>query len=127
MCTAITYKTRDHYFGRNLDLELSYGEEIVITPRNYPINFLHEQEKKKHLAIIGMGIIVDKYPLYFDATNEAGLSMAGLNFPGNAYYEEFSIGKKNIASFELKTRYCSAHSRWNVVFAIKFRYFSATA
>ena len=101
MCTAITYKTRDSYFGRNLDLELSYGEEIVITPRNYPINFLHEQEKKKHLAIIGMGIIVDKYPLYFDATNEAGLSMAGLNFPGNAYYEEFSIGKKNIASFEL--------------------------
>ena len=30
MCTAINYVTRDHYFGRNLDLEMSYGEKITI-------------------------------------------------------------------------------------------------
>lgn len=100
MCTAITYKTRDHYFGRNLDLELSYGEKIVITPRNYPLRFVYEEEIKKHPAIIGMGIVVNEYPLYFDATNEAGLSMAGLNFPGNAYYGEICAEKNNIASYE---------------------------
>ena len=32
MCTAITYYTKDHYFGRNLDLEFSYHEEIVVAP-----------------------------------------------------------------------------------------------
>ena len=100
MCTAITYKTKDHYFGRNLDLELSYGEKVVITPRNYPFSFVHEPGIKIHPAIIGMGIIVDGYPLYFDATNENGLSMAGLNFPGNADYKEFNEGKNNIASYE---------------------------
>ena len=36
MCTAATYKTKDFYFGRTLDYEFSYGEEIVIMPRNYP-------------------------------------------------------------------------------------------
>ncbi|HAP7027953.1 TPA: linear amide C-N hydrolase, partial [Enterococcus faecium] len=26
MCTAITYATKDHYFGRNFDYEMSYNE-----------------------------------------------------------------------------------------------------
>ena len=95
MCTAITYKTKDHYFGRNLDLEFSYGERIVITPRNYPFTFTGG-----HYGIIGMGLIVEGYPLYFDATNEVGLSMAGLNFPGNACYKDYCCGMKNIASYE---------------------------
>ena len=41
MCTAATYKTRDFYFGRTLDYEFSYGDEITITPRNYPFHFRH--------------------------------------------------------------------------------------
>ena len=41
MCTAISYKTKDHYFGRTLDLEYSNNEEIVITPRNHPLSFRH--------------------------------------------------------------------------------------
>ena len=28
MCTAATYKTKNFYFGRTLDYECSYGEEI---------------------------------------------------------------------------------------------------
>ena len=39
MCTAATYRTRDFYFGRTLDYESSYGEEVTITPRNYPFRF----------------------------------------------------------------------------------------
>ena len=39
MCTAATYKTKDFYFGRTLDYEFSYGEEVVITPRNEPCPF----------------------------------------------------------------------------------------
>ena len=39
MCTAATYLTKDFYMGRTLDYEFSYGEEIAVMPRNYPIHF----------------------------------------------------------------------------------------
>ncbi|MBE6701652.1 MAG: choloylglycine hydrolase family protein [Ruminococcaceae bacterium] len=100
MCTAITYKTEDHYFGRNLDLERSYGEKVTITPRNFPLNFRCIERMDSHKAIIGMASIVNEYPLYFEGTNEAGLSMAGLNFPNNANYHPYIEGKNNITPFE---------------------------
>ena len=52
MCTAATYKTKDFYFGRTLDYECSYGEQIVITPRNYAFNFRHVGDMKNHYAIM---------------------------------------------------------------------------
>lgn len=84
MCTAVTYKTRDFYFGRTLDYEISYNEMITVTPRNFHIKFTKVNEMKNHYAMIGMATVVNGYPLYYDATNEEGLSMAGLNFPDNA-------------------------------------------
>ena len=101
MCTAISYKTKNHYFGRNLDLEYSYNETVTITPRNYPFNFRKMGMPEQHLAIIGMAYICDGYPLYYDGTNEKGLSMAGLNFPDNADYKPYRYQKDNIAPFEL--------------------------
>ena len=53
MCTAATYRTKDFYFGRTLDYECNYGEEVTITPRNYPFAFRHMGEMKTHYAIIG--------------------------------------------------------------------------
>lgn len=101
MCTAITYHTKDHYFGRNLDLEYSYEEQVVVTPRNYVFSFRKAGTMKSHYAMIGMAYVQKGYPLYYEATNEKGLSMAGLNFPENAYYEEVLPGKDSVASFEL--------------------------
>lgn len=101
MCTAISYHADSHYFGRNLDLEYSYGEKIVITPRCYPLQFRKMPSVEKHFAMIGMAIIADAYPLYYDATNEKGLSMSGLNFPGNAHYNPVISGLNNISPFEL--------------------------
>lgn len=80
MCTAATYKTKDFYMGRTLDYEFSYGDEITVTPRNYPFHFRHMEELENHYAIIGMAHVADDYPLYYDAVNEKGLGMAGLNF-----------------------------------------------
>ncbi len=100
MCTAVTYKTKDHYFGRNLDLEYSYNEAVTITPRKYELPFRKMGIIKEHYAIIGMAYIVDDYPLYYDATNEKGLSMAGLNFSGNAVYRLCIVGQDNVSSFE---------------------------
>ena len=53
MCTAATYKTNDFYFGRTLDYESSYGEEIVIMPRNFPLNFVNMGRIATHYAVIG--------------------------------------------------------------------------
>lgn len=100
MCTAATYKTKDFYFGRTLDYEFSYGEKITVTPRNYILSFRHMGNIESHYAMIGMAHIADNYPLYYDAVNEKGLAMAGLNFVGNACYSEVIPGKENIAQFE---------------------------
>ena len=101
MCTAATYHTKDHYFGRTLDYEVSYGEEVVVTPRNYPFRFRHMGSLSSHYAIIGMATVAGGCPLYYDAVNEKGLGIAGLNFPGNADYKPLAEGKDNVATFEL--------------------------
>ena len=100
MCTAISVKVKDHYFGRNLDYEHEFGEKITITPRNYCFSFRNGEKLKNHYAVIGMALPYDNYPLYFDACNEKGLCMAGLNFPENAHYTQTAHNKYNIASFE---------------------------
>ncbi|WP_127752633.1 choloylglycine hydrolase [Devosia sp. 1566] len=100
MCTGANYTTKDHYFGRNLDLEFSYNETVTVTPRNFPFEFRRMPRLDTHHAIIGMATISDGYPLYYDATNEKGLSMAGLNFPGNADYKPEAPGQTNITPFE---------------------------
>ncbi len=102
MCTSIALKTNDFYFGRNLDLEYQFGERVVITPRNFPFRFRRTAEIKKHFAIIGMATVAKGYPLYAEAANEKGLCIAGLNFPGSAYYSEEEVPDRiNISPFEL--------------------------
>ena len=44
--------------------------------------------------------VEEGYPLYYDAANEAGLCMAGLNFAGFAQYGASEKGKDNVACFE---------------------------
>lgn len=100
MCTAATYKTKDFYFGRTLDYDISYGEEIVVTPRNYGFHFTRMGKMESHYAMIGMAHVAKGYPLYYDAVNEKGLGMAGLNFVGNAYYRKSEQEKENVATFE---------------------------
>lgn len=101
MCTAATYTTKDFYFGRTLDYDCSYGEEVTVTPRKYPFSFRCMGTMEKHYAIIGMAWVAEDYPLYYDGINEKGLGMAGLNFVGNADYKETVQGKDNVAQFEL--------------------------
>ena len=100
MCTAVSYRSNDSYFGRNLDLDRGFGESVVITPRNFEISMRCQKPIQSHYAMIGMAAVVDGFPLYYEATNEKGLSMAGLNFPENAVYYSFTKEKDNVAPFE---------------------------
>ncbi|WP_251546148.1 choloylglycine hydrolase [Limosilactobacillus caecicola] len=102
MCTALNFAVdNNHYFGRNLDLELSYGQKIVITPQNYSFDFKDVKTLDHHYALVGIAAVMNNYPLYFDAANDQGLAMGGLNYPDNAHYTEVAAGKDNVTSFEL--------------------------
>lgn len=101
MCTAVSFSTKDHYFGRTLDHTCSYGEEIIVTPRNFPLEFRHGAALRTHYAIVGMAYAAEGYPLYYDGVNEKGLGMAGLNFVGYARYGRPVQGRDNVAQFEM--------------------------
>lgn len=80
MCTGLSMTGSKHYFGRNLDLEYDFGQQVVITPRGYRITLSQEKPMDTHYAIVGMASVQNDYPLYADAINEKGLGMAGLHF-----------------------------------------------
>jgi len=101
MCTAVSYRKNGFYFGRTLDYHCSFGEEVVIVPRNMPLPFRAQKSIERHYAIIGMAHVENGYPLFYDGVNERGLAMAGLNFVGYAHYGPYRQGKNNIAHFEL--------------------------
>ena len=93
MCTAVTYQAAAFYMGRTLDYDCSFGEEVVITPRKFPLPGAY--------AVIGMAHAAEGFPLYYDAVNEKGLGMAGLNFVGNAKYRQPEDGRCNIPQYAL--------------------------
>lgn len=101
MCTAIYLNKGGVYFGRTLDYDFSYGEEVVITPRNFPFDFKSGGLTNNHFAFIGTAMVLNDYPLYYDAMNEKGVYIAGLNFVGNACYAKGGKGEKEIAQYEL--------------------------
>ena len=101
MCTSIALTTSRTYTGRNLDLEYAFGEKVVITPRNFKLKFHKMPTLETHQAIIGMASVAEDYPLYAEGVNEAGVYMAGLNFPGNAYYPPDRGTGEALAPYEL--------------------------
>ncbi len=103
MCTAISFHAKEHYFGRTLDLEYSYQEQVIITPRKYPLHFRGEPTLLDHHAFIGIATLAKEIALYYDGTNEYGLSIAALNFPGNACYHTAKDGCRNITHFEFNS------------------------
>ena len=101
MCTAVTYQTEHFYFGRTLDYDVRYGEAVVFTPRLFPLPYRHLPASTEHFAMLGMAHVAEGYPLYYDAVNEHGLAMAGLNFVGFAACGKPQGSKDNVAVFEL--------------------------
>lgn len=100
MCTTVAKTLRGLYFGRNMDIEYSFGERLIFVPRC----FVLDNKKEKlcdHFAFMGMGTVIDGYPMLAEGVNEFGLCMAGLNFKGNAVYYREEKDKINLAPYEL--------------------------
>ncbi len=96
MCTAININKGLHLFGRTLDFERSFGQEVVSTPRN----FKHGDFTSPY-SIIGVATVADEAVLFFDGMNEMGLCGAALNFPDYAVYHPEREGMTNLASYQL--------------------------
>ncbi len=94
MCTAMHIHG---CFGRTLDLEHTYAEQVVLTPRDFTLGWRHLPPMERHYAMLGMATAAEGFPLYYDAINEHGLAMAGLNFPHSGVYSP----EGEVASFEL--------------------------
>lgn len=103
MCLALTFNYKDQfYFGRNLDLDYHFGELPIVVPRRHVINFKFLPNITLDTALIGIGTVVDGYPLYAEAMNESGLCIAGLNYFPNAYYfPNTTKDNTNLAPYEL--------------------------
>ena len=101
MCTAIFDNKHGAFFGRTLDLEISYGEKIIRASRGDALSFIHEGELLCKHSILGMAYDAGSNPLFFDAVNDMGLSAAALNFPHFASYYDKRDGAVNLASFEV--------------------------
>lgn len=104
MCTAVSCRQGSHLFGRTLDYEHSFGECIVVTPRNFPLGFRHLPTLTQHYAICGMARVQENYPLYFDGFNEKGLAAAGLNFTQSTVYGIPDSSRESLAQFEVLPR-----------------------
>lgn len=104
MCTALRFTDDENnlFFGRNLDVGQDYGEKVMVTARNYPLHYQFLDDTVTRKAVIGMGIMINDYPSYFDCYNEDGLGIAGLNFPHFAQFSNEPVeGKINLASYEI--------------------------
>ena len=104
MCTALTLKTNDgyHLFGRNMDLEYTFGQAVVLMPRNFKYeDKISGETKSTKYAVMGMASLNGKHPLFADAFNEKGLACAGLNFPAAYWQKEVIEGKDNIPPYDL--------------------------
>lgn len=53
---------RIFYFGRTFDYEFNYGEEVTVTPRNYPFPLRHQNALTEHYAMIGIAHMAGDYP-----------------------------------------------------------------
>ena len=101
MCTAISFHSSPFLFGRNLDLDRRYDESIVCLGRRFAFPYRYSTAREGGFAIFGTATVNCGIPMFYDAVNEAGLYMAGLNFPKSAGYGTLSDEKSNLLIHEL--------------------------
>lgn len=114
MCTAIRFASEEGgvWFGRNLDWDVSYGEQVMAVPAGYEVPWRFLASRASEHAVIGMAVPGPSgCPLFFDCANDAGLCVAGLNFPESARYEPAPVpGRVSVASSELMLWVCALHA-----------------
>ena len=113
MCTAVRFNGSDGnmFLGRNLDWNHGYGEKVRVVPKGHDVAYRYVDDAPTAHAIVGMCVAMDGYPMFFDCGNDAGLAVAGLNFPGFAEYADAPVeGKSNVCAYEFPLWVCAHFS-----------------
>ena len=103
MCTGVRFNGAEGgmYFGRNLDWSCGYGEKPRVMPKGFPVRYQFMDDTPAAHAAVGMCVDYQNYPMFFDCGNDAGLAVAGLNFPGYAAYADAPAeGRTNVCAYE---------------------------
>lgn len=106
MCTAVRFTDTAGrmFWGRNYDWNVTYGEKPVVMPKGFTVKSHFGDDYEAAHAAIGMAVEYNGYPLFFNAGNDAGLAVGGLNFAGYAQFAPGPVqGKTNIAAYEVPT------------------------
>lgn len=77
MCTAVAYQNGALYFGRNLDYEVTYGEQVTILPRHFPLHLRCGPVLRQHYAMIGMAHVRDSYRCIMTAAMRWACALRG--------------------------------------------------
>ncbi|MDO5721128.1 MAG: linear amide C-N hydrolase [Actinomycetaceae bacterium] len=105
MCTTFCYRpqaVKGAYFGRSMDIDCSFGEHLVVSPRAAKRSYKHlDNPPTTQMSLMGMASVVNETALYAEAISESGLYCAGLNFPRTAHYGKPISGAINLAPYEL--------------------------
>lgn len=120
MCTSVrfTSKNGSMYLGRNLDWSCGYGERVRVMPKGFPVRYRFLDDVPSAHAVIGMCVDFQNLPMFFDCGNDAGLAVAGLNFPGFAEYAEGPAETgRNVCAYELPMWIAANFSSVNEVVA----------
>lgn len=115
MCTALVVRSKNILFGRNMDIDYSFNEQVIFLPKNHLIRFKEEINIKSEYAILGTGTIIDEYPMFADAMNEKGLAFAGLAFEDCCEYYKYKTNMKNLAPYEFVLYLLSLFSTVNEI------------
>ena len=102
MCTCIAMRKGNFLFGRNMDIERSFGEMVVAVPRAFRMPYKLVRGSERRYAMMGMATVQEGVPLFAEAFNERGLCIASLRFEGNAHYFPMQRdGVYNLAPYEV--------------------------
>lgn len=102
MCTCIAMRKGNFLFGRNMDIERSFGEMVVAVPRAFKMPYKLVRGSERRYAMMGMATVQEGVPLFAEAFNERGLCIASLRFEGNAHYFPMQRdGVYNLAPYEV--------------------------
>lgn len=103
MCTHLILNNDNNILAsRTMDFSFPLEPDMLVVPRNYPIDFEYFDDLNKHSSFLGLSQTIGNSIFFADGINEHGLSCAALYFDGYASYnEDICNDKINLAPHEV--------------------------
>ena len=98
MCTCIAMQGKCLLFGRNMDIEYSFGERVVLRPRGFRQEYKRAERCEKAYAMVGMAALESGVTVSIGAAFGSGLGNEALiHLADQAMYQVKTNGKDGFA------------------------------